>query len=56
MKPDSLSTARLILALQRAVALCRNVLPHAPAFYDRPLIGALLRRVDGVLVHSAQQA
>ncbi|MFG2002414.1 glycosyltransferase family 4 protein [Spirillospora sp. NPDC048911] len=38
------------------VALCHNVLPHEPKPYDRPLMKALLRRVDGVLVHSRQQA
>jgi glycosyltransferase involved in cell wall biosynthesis len=38
------------------VALCHNVLPHEPAPYDRPLMKALLGRVDRVLVHSEQQA
>jgi glycosyltransferase involved in cell wall biosynthesis len=40
----------------RVVALCHNVLPHERKPYDEPLMRALLRRVDGVLVHSAQQA
>jgi glycosyltransferase involved in cell wall biosynthesis len=40
----------------RVVALCHNVLPHEPKPYDRPLVKALLRRVDGVLTHSAEQA
>ena len=40
----------------RVVALCHNVLPHERSFYDEPLVKALLRRVSGVLVHSAQQA
>ncbi|NUW41056.1 glycosyltransferase family 4 protein [Nonomuraea rhodomycinica] len=40
----------------RAVALCHNVLPHERKPYDRPLMRALLRRVDGVLTHSGQQA
>ncbi|MEV0198200.1 glycosyltransferase family 4 protein [Nonomuraea sp. NPDC050691] len=40
----------------RAVALCHNVLPHERKPYDRPLMRALLRRVDGVLTHSEQQA
>ncbi|MDR8408481.1 glycosyltransferase family 4 protein [Nonomuraea sp. 3-1Str] len=40
----------------RVVALCHNVLPHEPKPYDRPLMRALLRRVDGVLAHSGQQA
>ncbi|MCW2904160.1 MAG: glycosyl transferase group 1 [Streptosporangiaceae bacterium] len=38
------------------VALCHNVLPHERKPYDVPLMRALLRRVDGVLVHSAEQA
>ncbi|MFC6885891.1 glycosyltransferase family 4 protein [Actinomadura yumaensis] len=38
------------------VALCHNVLPHERKPYDRPLMKALLNRVDGVLVHSEQQA
>lgn len=38
------------------VALCHNVLPHERKPYDRPLMKALLSRVDGVLVHSEQQA
>ncbi|GAA2993006.1 glycosyltransferase family 4 protein [Streptosporangium longisporum] len=40
----------------RVVALCHNVLPHEPKPYDRPLMRALLRRVDAVLVHSEGQA
>ena len=40
----------------RTVALCHNVLPHERKPYDRPLMRALLGRVDGVLVHSAEQA
>ncbi|MGV9776062.1 glycosyltransferase family 4 protein [Streptosporangium sp. NPDC003464] len=40
----------------RTVALCHNVLPHERKPYDVPLMRALLRRVDGVLVHSEQQA
>ncbi|WP_433328867.1 glycosyltransferase family 4 protein [Spirillospora sp. CA-294931] len=38
------------------VALCHNVLPHERKPYDEPLMKALLRRADGVLVHSEQQA
>lgn len=38
------------------VALCHNVLPHESRPYDRPLVKALLRRADGVLVHSPEQA
>jgi glycosyltransferase involved in cell wall biosynthesis len=40
----------------RVVALCHNVLPHEGKPYDRPLVRALLRRVDSVLTHSEQQA
>ncbi|MGH3243814.1 MAG: glycosyltransferase family 4 protein [Spirillospora sp.] len=38
------------------VALCHNVLPHERKPYDEPLMKRLLRRVDGVLVHSEAQA
>ncbi|WP_067454079.1 glycosyltransferase family 4 protein [Actinomadura macra] len=38
------------------VALCHNVLPHERKPYDVPLMKRLLRRVDGVLVHSEAQA
>ncbi|GAA4570767.1 glycosyltransferase family 4 protein [Planotetraspora kaengkrachanensis] len=40
----------------RVVALCHNVLPHERKPYDRPLMKALLGRVDEVLVHSEEQA
>ncbi|GII53284.1 glycosyl transferase family 1 [Planotetraspora thailandica] len=40
----------------RVVALCHNVLPHERKPYDRPLMKALLGRVDGVLTHSEEQA
>ncbi|GHH68422.1 glycosyl transferase family 1 [Streptosporangium violaceochromogenes] len=40
----------------RVVALCHNVLPHERKPYDRPLMRALLRGVDGVLTHSERQA
>ncbi|GAA1008747.1 glycosyl transferase family 1 [Acrocarpospora pleiomorpha] len=40
----------------RVIALCHNVLPHESKPYDRPLVQALLRRVDSVLTHSEQQA
>ncbi|RBQ17094.1 glycosyl transferase [Spongiactinospora rosea] len=40
----------------RVVALCHNVLPHERKPYDTPLMKALLKRVDRVLVHSEQQA
>jgi glycosyltransferase involved in cell wall biosynthesis len=37
-------------------ALCHNVLPHERKAYDALLMRTLLRRVDRVLVHSAEQA
>ena len=40
----------------RAGALCHNVLPHERKPYDALLMRSLLRRVDHVLVHSAEQA
>ncbi|QYC38807.1 GDP-mannose-dependent alpha-(1-6)-phosphatidylinositol monomannoside mannosyltransferase [Nonomuraea coxensis DSM 45129] len=39
-----------------ALALCHNVLPHERKPYDRPLMKALLKRVDAVLAHSEEQA
>ncbi|GAA2127916.1 glycosyltransferase family 4 protein [Actinomadura napierensis] len=38
------------------VALCHNVLPHERKPYDEPLMKRLLRKADGVLVHSEAQA
>ncbi|MFW6639531.1 glycosyltransferase family 4 protein [Nocardiopsis algeriensis] len=40
----------------RTVALCHNVLPHERRAVDVSLVRALLRRVDGVLTHSPEQA
>ncbi|HUR04325.1 MAG TPA: glycosyltransferase family 4 protein [Nonomuraea sp.] len=40
----------------KTVALCHNVLPHERKPYDRPLMKALLNRVDAVLTHSEEQA
>ncbi|MEV4353443.1 glycosyltransferase family 4 protein [Nonomuraea sp. NPDC049625] len=40
----------------RTIALCHNVLPHERKPYDEPLMKALLKRVNGVLTHSEQQA
>jgi glycosyltransferase involved in cell wall biosynthesis len=39
-----------------AIALCHNVLPHERNWADELMIRALLGRMDGVLVHSAEQA
>lgn len=38
------------------VALCHNVLPHERKPYDEPLMRRLLRKADGVLVHTEAQA
>lgn len=40
----------------RVVALCHNVLPHERGAVDVSLVRALLRRADGVLTHSTEQA
>jgi len=40
----------------RTLALCHNVLPHERTRADEILIRTLLRRVEAVLVHSAEQA
>lgn len=40
----------------RSVLVCHNVLPHEPHVGDRELVGSMFRRVDAVLVHSAEQA
>ncbi len=42
-------------ACPRVVALCHNVLPHERRAIDVSLVRGLLRRVDGVLTHSAEQ-
>ncbi len=40
----------------RVLALCHNVLPHERRVVDEPLIRAVLRRADAVLVHTEAQA
>ncbi|MDP9432727.1 MAG: glycosyltransferase [Actinomycetota bacterium] len=40
----------------RVIGLCNNVLPHERRAIDIRLMGTLLDRLDGLLVHSAQQA
>jgi glycosyltransferase involved in cell wall biosynthesis len=40
----------------KTIALCHNVLPHERKPYDKPLMKALLGKVDAVLAHSEQQA
>lgn len=39
----------------RTVAVVHNVLPHEPSRFDRRLVRAMLRRFDGVVVHSEEQ-
>ncbi|HWH28429.1 MAG TPA: glycosyltransferase family 4 protein [Mycobacteriales bacterium] len=39
----------------RSVAVVHNVLPHEPSRFDRVLVRAMLRRFDGVVVHSEEQ-
>jgi len=53
--PSYLGILKGLRGRARAVALCHNVLPHERKPYDRPLMKALLKRVDGVLVHTGQQ-
>jgi glycosyltransferase involved in cell wall biosynthesis len=38
------------------IALCNNVMPHERRRFDKPLMTALLRRVDALVVHSGEQA
>lgn len=38
------------------VALCHNVLPHERRAFDKPLMRALLRCCDAILVHSPEEA
>ncbi len=40
----------------QSVVICHAVLPHEPRVGDRGLMGALLARVDAVLVHGDDQA
>ena len=48
----------LLRALGHAVpvvVLCHNVLPHEARSVDKPLVRTVLRRADGVLVHTASE-
>jgi glycosyltransferase involved in cell wall biosynthesis len=55
--PAYLTLARAARAAGCTVlALCHNVLPHEGRAFDRPLMAALLRRVDAVIVHSDAEA
>jgi glycosyltransferase involved in cell wall biosynthesis len=40
----------------RVVALCHNVLPHEASRLDRPMMRAMLRSADAVIVHSPEEA
>jgi glycosyltransferase involved in cell wall biosynthesis len=40
----------------KVIALCNNVLPHERRSLDRFLMRSLLRRMDALVVHSAEQA
>jgi glycosyltransferase involved in cell wall biosynthesis len=40
----------------KVIALCNNVLPHERRKLDRFLMRSLLRRMDALIVHSAEQA
>jgi glycosyltransferase involved in cell wall biosynthesis/SAM-dependent methyltransferase len=43
-------------ARAKTVVICHNVLPHESRRFDRPLVRALLRASDQVLVHSSTEA
>ncbi|MFE3458821.1 glycosyltransferase family 4 protein [Nocardiopsis aegyptia] len=51
-----LAGARSLDTGTQITALCHNVLPHERRAVDVSLTRALLRRVDGVLTHSPEQA
>jgi glycosyltransferase involved in cell wall biosynthesis len=56
--PVQVPSYRLLLAATRGVhsiAIAHNVLPHESRPGDRTLVGLLLRRLDGVLVHADAQ-
>jgi glycosyltransferase involved in cell wall biosynthesis len=40
----------------KVIAVCHNVLPHEHRRFDKPLMQALLRNVDAVVVHSKEEA
>ena len=48
--------ARTLRGGPKVVALCHNVLPHERSRVDEVLVRGVLRRVDGVLVHSDREA
>jgi glycosyltransferase involved in cell wall biosynthesis len=39
----------------RVVVICANAVPHEPRPGDRPLVGRLMRSVDGIVVHTAAE-
>jgi glycosyltransferase involved in cell wall biosynthesis len=54
--PAHLALLRAAGSGPRSIVLAHNVLPHEGRPGDRQLMQALMRRVDAVLVHSAEQA
>ena len=54
--PAHLALLRAAGSGPRSIVLAHNVLPHESRPGDRQLVQALMRRVDAVLVHSAEQA
>ncbi len=54
--PAHLALLRAAGSGPRSIVLAHNVLPHESRPGDRRLMQALMRRVDAVLVHSAEQA
>lgn len=54
--PAYLTFLNGIAGRARTVALCNNVLPHERRKFDVALMRRLLRKVDGVFVHSPEQA
>jgi glycosyltransferase involved in cell wall biosynthesis len=54
--PAHLALLRAAGSGPRSIVLAHNVLPHESRPGDRRLMEALMRRVDAVLVHSAEQA
>lgn len=54
--PAYLTMLKAIGKHTQIMALCHNVLPHERKFFDVPLTKAVLKRVNYVLVHTAEQA
>jgi glycosyltransferase involved in cell wall biosynthesis len=54
--PPYLAMVKGVAGRARTLALCHNVLPHERHRFDVALMRRLLTSVDGVIVHSAEQA